>query len=229
VIPTYGLPPSAYPIVVSASAPLYESQQSFFLLQVKERSVLIPLVNIRVPLTLFLMVVLSLAIPTSVFTAYTYIKRARIPAIIRRIDEMIKAISRGEPVTVRPITRESVISRILEDELSIVGVEPRVEAYVPVELAQRLIPLLVEAGMGEREAYALAVELKTATPAEREKLLESVGVPGETSERIMKLIEEEEERREAFRKPSKPERAAEKPESPEEEEPERKPPDEERI
>jgi len=108
-------------------------------------------------------------------------------------------------------------------------VEPRVEAYVPVELAQRLIPLLVEAGMGEREAYALAVELKTATPAEREKLLESVGVPGETSERIMKLIEEEEERREAFRKPSKPERAAEKPESPEEEEPERKPPDEERI
>ena len=229
VIPTYDLPPSAYPIVVSASAPLYESQQSFFLLQVKERSVLIPLVNIRVPLTLFLIVVLSLAIPTSVFTAYTYIKRARIPAIIRRIDEMIKAISRGEPVTVRPITRESVISRILEDELSIVGVEPRVEAYVPVELAQRLIPLLVEAGMGEREAYALAVELKTATPAEREKLLESVGVPGETSERIMKLIEEEEERREAFRKPSKPERAAEKPESPEEEEPERKPPDEERI
>ncbi|GEM_PF-3335562 len=229
VIPTYGLPPSAYPIVVSASAPLYESQQSFFLLQVKERSVLIPLVNIRVPLTLFLMVVLSLAIPTSVFTTYTYIKRARIPAIIRRINEMIKAISRGEPVTVRPITRESVISRILEDELSIVGVEPNVEAYVPVELAQRIIPLLVEAGMGEREAYALAVELKTATPAEREKLLESVGVPGETSERIMKLIEEEEERKEAFRKPSKPERAAEKPESQEEKEQERKPPDKERI
>jgi len=178
IIPTYGLPPSAYPVLVSGSAYLYESQQSFFLLQVKERSVLIPFVNIRVPFTMFLIMVLSLAIPTGVFATYSYIKRARIPAIIRRIDEMIKAISRGEPVTVRPIPRESVISRILEDELSIVGVEPRVEAYVPVELAQRLIPLLVEAGMGEREAYALAVELKTATPAEREKLLESVGVPG---------------------------------------------------
>ena len=201
VVPTSVLSPSAYPIMVSANADLYESQKSFFLLQVNERSVLIPFVNIRVPLTTFLIIIFSVAIPISAFSVYSYAKMARIPAIIRRIDQLIAMISRGEKVDAKVIPRESVISRVLAGEMATVGVEPRVEAYVSIELINRLVPLLVESGMKEQEAYALAIELKTATPVEREKLLESVGVSGESSTRIMQIIEEEEEKATTFLKP----------------------------
>ncbi|MEM3562114.1 MAG: hypothetical protein QXR19_02675 [Candidatus Jordarchaeaceae archaeon] len=203
VVPTYGLPPASYPILVTGSAYLYESQQSLFLLQVKERSILIPFVNIRVPLTMFLAIVFSVAIPVGAFSTYSYVKRARIPAIIRRIDQLIRAISRGEKVTVRLIPRDRVISKILAEEVAIVGVEPRVEAYVPKELADLLVPLLVESGLKENEAYVLVTELKKAAPAERERLLGSVGVSGESAARIIHIIEEEEEKAKILTKPRK--------------------------
>jgi hypothetical protein len=195
IIPTYGLPPSAYPVIVSASANLYESQQSFFLLQVKEKTVLIPFINVRVPFTIFLVVVLAVAIPVCAMTGYTYIKRARIPAIIKRIDELILAINRGQKIDAKPIPRENVISKVLTYETSIVGVEPRVKEYVPVEITDRLVPLLLNLGMTENEAHALITELKKATPTQREKLLETLGVPSETSTIIMQTIEEEEEKK----------------------------------
>ncbi len=195
IIPTYGLAPSAYPIVISASANLYESQQSFFLLQVKERTVLIPLINIRIPFTIFLVIVLAVAIPVCAMTGYSYVKRARIPAIIKRIDELILAINRGQKINVKPIQRDSVISKVLFIETSVVDVEPKVKTYMPVTLADRLVPLLVELGMTENEALTLIKELQKASPAQREKLLESLGVPSETSTTIIQTIEEEEEKK----------------------------------
>lgn len=203
VVPTFNLPPATYPIVVSASAELYQPQQSIFLLTVKERTVLIPLFNIRVPLTMFLIVFFSVSIPVCLFTGYIYVKRARIPPIIRRIDQLITAINRGEKVEVKLIPRDKVTSRILAEALSIVGVEPRVAGYVPTELMDRLTPLLVESRMAQNEAITLATELKKATPTERERLLQSVGVPGETSAIIIKIIEEEEDKAKVFKKPRK--------------------------
>jgi hypothetical protein len=195
IVPTYGLPPGAYPIVVTGDPSLYGSQQSVFLLQVNPVTVLIPFTSVRVPLTEFLVVFFTIAILGSVFLGYTYVKRVRIPAIIRRIDQLIAAMNRGVRVDVKLIPREEVISRILAEEISIIGVEPRVEGYVSIELADRLVPLLVESGMKENEAYNLAVELKKATPSDREKLLASVGVPGEISETIIQTIEKYEEMR----------------------------------
>jgi hypothetical protein len=195
LVPTWGLPPSAYPIVVSASSELYEPQQSVFLLQGKERSVLIPLVNVRVPITMLLVILFSMAIPVGGFSGYVYVKRARIPALVRRIDQMIVAMSRGEKVDVKVFPRERLTSKILAEEMSIIGMEPRMEVYVPLELAGILVPLLAESGMGYHEANALVTELLKAAPADREKLLQSVGVPGEMSATILKIIEEEEDKR----------------------------------
>ena len=203
LVPTFGLPPSSFMITIQAQAANYQLQQTQILLSIKERAVPIPFTSIRIPLTMFLITLAAVAIPTAAFGAYTYIKRARIPYIIKRIDELIKAISRGEKVEVKLIPREKVIGDLLREELAIVGVEPRVERYVPVELADMIIPLLVESGMEEKEANALALELRTATPAERERLLESVGVPGELSAKIIQTIEEYEEKREFIGKPSR--------------------------
>lgn len=195
VVPTWGLPPSAYPIVVSASSELYEPQQSIFLLQGKERTVLIPLVNIRVPITMLMVILFSMAIPVSGFSGYVYVKRARIPALVRRIDQMIVAMSRGEKVDVKIFPRERLTSKMLAEEMSIIGMEPRAEVYVPLELAGILVPLLAESGMGYHEANALVTELVKAAPAERENLLQSVGVPAEISASVLKIIEEEEDKR----------------------------------
>jgi outer membrane biosynthesis protein TonB len=123
-------------------------------------------------------------------------------------------MNRGEKVEVKLIPRDKVTSRILAEALSIVGVEPRVAGYVSIELMDRLTPLLVESGMAQNEAITLATELKKATPAERERLLQSVGVPGETSARIIQIIEEEEEKAKVFKKPRK---ETPKPETEEEE------------
>nr|MDO8079531.1 hypothetical protein [Candidatus Freyarchaeota archaeon] len=193
LVPISGFPPSTLPLSIVAQATNYQTQQTPIILSIKERTIaLAP--GVRVPVSVFLITVTAVAIPTGLFLTYTIVKRARIPAIIKRIDELIRAISRGEKVTVKLIPREKVIADILREELAIVGVEPRVEKYIPVELADLIVPLLVESGMKQKEAYAMALELKTAAPAQREKLLESVGIPGESSARIIQTIEEYEEK-----------------------------------
>ncbi|MGQ9723066.1 MAG: hypothetical protein ACUVXA_17320, partial [Candidatus Jordarchaeum sp.] len=202
-IPTFNLPPGNLFGVLTASYENYQTQQSPIFLSVGEASIFIPLLNIRIPKTTFLLVFSAIAIPTISFASYTYIKRARIPAIIKRIDELIVKISRGEKVTAKLIPRVRVVEAVLSQELAIVGLEPKVERYVPVELAEFITPLLVESGMNADEAHALTLELKTATPIEREKLLESVGVPGEISARVLQIIEEQEEKQEILKKPIK--------------------------
>ncbi|MHA1263477.1 MAG: hypothetical protein ACTSSA_15625, partial [Candidatus Freyarchaeota archaeon] len=179
LVPTFGLTPGSYAGVISATKQNYAAQQSQVFLSVKERAVPIPLLNTRVPLSTLLtyLGILAVATPSVGFVAYTIVKRARVPRIIKRIDELIVKISRGEKVDVHLIPRDSVIQKIMREEISIVGVEPRVAEYVPRELADFIVPLLVESGMRENEAYALA----------------SVGVPGELSEMIMQTIEEYEE------------------------------------
>jgi hypothetical protein len=187
----------------------------------------------RVPISTFLETFAAVGLPTALFLTYTFVKRARIPAIIKRIDELIRAISRGEKVEVKLIPREQVIAAILREDLSIVGVEPRVEKYIPVELADRIVPLLVESGMKDKEAYTMSLELKTASPVDREKLLESVGIPGETSARIIQTIEEYEEKQAPLRKPKErkpkeeaeeePKEAEEEPKEEAEEEPKEEP------
>ncbi len=202
-IPTYNLPPGNLFGVITASYNNYQTQQSPIFLSVGETSIFIPLLNVRIPKTTFLLVVSAVAIPTISFTTYAYIKRARIPAIIKRIDELITKISRGEKITVKLIPRIQVVEAVLRQELAIVGIEPKEERYVTVELEQLITPLLVESGMNPDEAHALILELKKATPTEREKLLETVGVPGEISAKVLQMIEEDEERREALKKPIK--------------------------
>ncbi|MEX2751042.1 MAG: hypothetical protein Q6366_004060, partial [Candidatus Freyarchaeota archaeon] len=200
LVPTSGLPPSTLMLGIQSQATNYQSQQIPIILSIKERTIaLFP--GIRIPVSVFLITLAAILIPSSLFLTYTTIKRARIPAIIKRIDELIRAISRGEKVTVKLIPRDKVIAKIIREELAIVGVEPRVEKYVPTELADLIVPLLVESGIQEKEAYALVPELKKATPSERERLLESVGVPGEISAKIIQTIEEFEEKREPLRKP----------------------------
>jgi hypothetical protein len=200
-IPTFNLPSGNFIGSISASHTGYQTQQSLVFLSVGEASIFVPGFNVRLPMKIFLMVFSAIAVPTLIFVSYVYIKRARIPYIIKRIDELINQISRGEKVEVKLVPKEIVINDALREELAIIGLEPKMERYIPTELAERIVPLLVESKMKPDEAYALAVELKTATPKDREKLLESVGVPGEISATILKMIEEEEERREIFKKP----------------------------
>ena len=96
----------------------------------------------------------------------------------------------------KPLTRDAVVERLLREELAVVGVEPRAVRYVPPEVADRLVPLLVEIGKSESEAHAILAELRASTPAEREKLLETVGVPPDISATILQELEKEEEEKE---------------------------------
>ncbi|MFB0559729.1 MAG: hypothetical protein ACETWM_00665 [Candidatus Lokiarchaeia archaeon] len=194
VIPTSGLPASSYPIVVSAGAELYESQQSLFLLRVNDRSISIPFVNIRIPFNIFLTVLLAVAIPVSTFSGYMYVKRVRTPRMIRRINQIAEAINRGEGIDVKLVPRDTILTRILAREALIVGVELGPDVYLPVELADRLVPMLTEVGLTEEEARAILIELRKLNPADREVLLASIGIPVEIGGLILQLIKEEEDR-----------------------------------
>lgn len=141
-------------------------------------------------------VVLSLAVimPPTSLAGYVYVRRLRTPPIIRKIDRLIEAIEKGEPFEVeKPLSRMDMIKGLLWEEMALIGVEPRVVAYVPAEIADKLVPLLVESGMSEDAAVALLGELRANPPAEREKLLATVGVPPDISAIILKELEAEEE------------------------------------
>nr|MDO8062864.1 carboxypeptidase-like regulatory domain-containing protein [Candidatus Freyrarchaeum guaymaensis] len=195
IVPT-SLPPSTIPLVVSASAENYEPAQTFQVVVIKEWGVTIPGLNVRVSFTLLAVICLAVLAPPASLAGYITVRRIRTPPIIRKIDSLIEAIEKGKPFRVeKPLSRESVIKSLLAEELAIVGVEPRVEAYVPVEMADKLVPLLVESGLSEETAIALLRELRSITPAERERLLASVGVPSEISAIIMRELEMEAEER----------------------------------
>ncbi|MEM4445921.1 MAG: hypothetical protein QW461_01250 [Candidatus Jordarchaeales archaeon] len=200
VVPT-GIPPSTLPFVISASAENYESAQSFQVLTVKERGVTIPGLNIRVPLTILAVLSLAVISPPASLASYVYVRRLRMPPIIRKIDSLIEAIEKGKPVEIKkPLTRIDLIKSLLMEELAIVGVEPRIEAYVPAEVFDKLLPLLTEIGLSEDVAVTLLKELKANPPAERERLLASVGVPPDISTIILSELEKEETRKEEERK-----------------------------
>ncbi|MEM3465679.1 MAG: carboxypeptidase-like regulatory domain-containing protein, partial [Candidatus Jordarchaeales archaeon] len=195
VVPTSA--PSTIPIVVSASAENYESSQAFQVLNVKERSVAIPGINVRIPLTMFLIVSLAVIAPPASLAGYVYVKRMRIPLIIRRIDSLIEAIEKGAKVEVKkPLSRDDVILSLLWEEMAIVGVEPRVAA-MPVEVVDKLVPLLVESGLSSEGAVTVLKELRASAPADRERLLASIGVPPDISAAILSELEKQEEKEEA--------------------------------
>ena len=195
IVPT-SLPPSTIPLVVSASAENYEPAQTFQVVVIKEWGVTIPGLNVRVSFTLLAVICLAVVAPPASLAGYITVRRIRTPPIIRKIDRLIEAIEKGKPFRVeKPLSRESVIKSLLAEELAIVGVEPQVEAYVPVEMADKLVPLLVESGLSEETAIALLRELRSITPAERERLLASVGIPSEISTIIMRELEMEAEER----------------------------------
>ncbi|MEM2830851.1 MAG: hypothetical protein QXZ14_11410 [Candidatus Jordarchaeales archaeon] len=195
VVPT-SIPPSTVPLVITASAENYESAQTFQVLTVKERGVTIPGLNARVPLTMFAVLSLAVISPPASLAGYVYVRRLRTPPIIRKIDRLIEAIEKGEPFVVeKPLTRMDMVRSFLWEEMALIGVEPRVVAYVPAEIADKLVPLLVESGLSEDVAVALLGELRANPPAERERLLASVGIPPDISAVILRELEREEEER----------------------------------
>ncbi|MHA1606486.1 MAG: hypothetical protein ACTSWP_02925 [Candidatus Freyarchaeota archaeon] len=193
-IPVYGISESTIPLMLTVSKANYSTTTTPITLTIKEKSVAVG--PLRIPFTFFVVLVLALTVPAAGFASYVYIQRARIPPIIRRIDQLIERISKGLPVEVeKPLTRDAVVERLLREELAVVGVEPRAVRYVPPEVADRLVPLLVEIGKSESEAHAILAELRASTPAEREKLLETIGVPPDISATILQELEKEEEER----------------------------------
>ncbi|MEM1658308.1 MAG: hypothetical protein QXK94_04655 [Candidatus Jordarchaeales archaeon] len=206
VVPT-GMP-FTMPIVVSASAENYESSQTFQVLTVRERSVVIPGLNLRVPLTMFLVASFAVVAPPASIAGYVYVKRARTPPIIRRIDKLIEAIQKGARIEVgKPLTRDDVILSLLWEEMAVVGVEPRIAA-MPVEVVDKLVPLLVESGLTKDEAVTTLKELRATAPAERERLLASLGVPPDVSAVILGELEKQEEK-EGAKKTAKGKKKAE--------------------
>jgi len=198
LIPVYGLPDATLPLTIQAQKENYQPASAVTLVNVKEWTV--PLVGL--PYKVFLALLAGVLVPSSAFASYVYLQRARIPPLVRRIDYLIERISRGLPVEVgKPKARGDVILGILRDELSVVGVEPMPVAFVPPEVADKLVPLLVEAGKSESEAQVILAELRSTSPAEREKLLESIGVPPDLSAAILRELEKEEERGEERKKP----------------------------
>lgn len=142
---------------------------------------------------MFLVVSLAVIAPPASLAGYVYVRRMRIPPIIRRIDSLIDAIQKGARVEVKkPLTRDEVILSLLWEEMKLVGVEPRIAA-MPVEVVDKLVPLLVESGLSEEEAVAVLKELRASAPADRERLLASIGVPPDISAAILGEFEKQEE------------------------------------
>ncbi|MBS7288609.1 MAG: hypothetical protein KIH01_07670, partial [Candidatus Freyarchaeota archaeon] len=170
--------------------------QTFQVLTVKERSVTIPGLNTRIPLTMFVVLSLAVIAPPASLAGYVYVRRMRIPPIIRRIDSLIEAIEKGARVEVKkPLARDEVILSILREEMKLVGIEPRIAA-MPAEVVDKLVPLLVESGLSEDGAVAVLKELRASAPADRERLLASIGVPPDISAAILTELEKQEEKEE---------------------------------
>jgi hypothetical protein len=123
----------------------------------------------------------SAGIVVGIFGAYWYIRRARIPFMIKKIDESLKLISKGEHEAARPValkSREELIMGITQDRLDAFAARRSTVSEVAAEERAESTT-----AAGTAEAGALKQELEASESHEK---------PGEVIEEVeMDTLDEE--------------------------------------
>jgi hypothetical protein len=154
-VTTSGITPGTYGVTVTAQKTHYETRNT-------QLSVLI-----RAPvLPVWLLVggsVGSAAVVVGIFGGYWYIRRARIPFIIKKIDETLKLIAKGEHEEAKPValrSREELVVGITNERIGVFSARKPTGEEAPSEAAEAVPGAPVSGAAAALKTELAAVETK---------------------------------------------------------------------
>jgi len=189
IIDTKSLGLTSYSITFTLSKTNYTTQEIALLLVVRETTIF------GIPLSWFIIIMITLTATIGVLATYYGIKRARIPFIIKKLDETQKIIQKGKASALIPITKSKndLFTNFFKTEWNYIGLTP--PALIKAKKIDEFISILgtAKVRMTPSEAEKLMAKLKTLSKQESLDALGNLGIPPDTSERLFNLASVSEE------------------------------------
>ncbi len=142
---------------------------------------------------IFYTILIAAAVAIAAVSIYAAIKSARIPYIIKKIDETIKTIDKGKGEINVPVmkSKEQIFMEKFGADWESLGLETPIKPIkvkdVAMEEFKDLLSSMKGVKMTIKEMENLKSKLSKATKEEAMKLLESMGIPPDASERLFDL------------------------------------------
>ena len=180
---------TTYDIRVTLSKDNYTSKEVNLLLIVKEKTIF------GIPMSWFFIIIGTVAATVTVFAAYAYVKKARIPYVIKKIDETLKIIEKNKPSAAVPVTKmkHELFTNIFKEEWNIIGLTP--PTIGKEKGLNEFMDLLLSTNvkLSQTEAQKLMMKLKPLSKEEGIALLRDMGIPPDMCERLYHLAKVGEE------------------------------------
>ncbi|MHA1383305.1 MAG: DUF2341 domain-containing protein [Candidatus Helarchaeota archaeon] len=137
----------------------------------------------------FYTIIIAAVIAIAAVSVYVSIKRARVPYVIKKIDETIKAIEKNKPEIDVPVmkTKEKIFLEKFSNDWGAIDLQPPITPTETMAEFKDLIVSMKSIKMTEKEIENLKMKLNQASKEEGMKLLESMGIPPDASERLIRL------------------------------------------
>ncbi|MHA1383747.1 MAG: hypothetical protein ACTSR3_08350, partial [Candidatus Helarchaeota archaeon] len=145
---------------------------------------------------IFYTIVIAVAIAIAAVSIYVVVKSARIPYVIKKIDETIKAIDKGKQEVNVPVmkSKEQIYQELFGGDYSVLDLEspikPTKAATSSIDEFKDLLTSMKGVKMTLKEIENLKSKLSQMPKEEGLKLLESMGIPPDASERLIKIAKQ---------------------------------------
>ncbi|MHA1379453.1 MAG: hypothetical protein ACTSRG_13850 [Candidatus Helarchaeota archaeon] len=142
---------------------------------------------------IFYTIVIAAAVAIAAISIYVAVRSARIPYVVKKIDETIKAINKGKDQINAPVmkSKEAIYSEMFGSDWAVLDMEPPIKpkkaAVESLEQFKDLLISMKSIKMTDKEIENLHLKLSKLPKEECLKLLESMGIPPDASERLIKI------------------------------------------
>ncbi len=142
---------------------------------------------------IFYTIIIAVAVVIAALSIYTAIKSARIPYVIKKIDETIKFIEKGKDKINSPImkSKELIFLEKFGSDWQVLSLEPPIKPIKvrdeTIEEFKDLLYSMKGIKMTIKEIENLKLKLRKISENEATILLQSMGIPPDASEKLIKL------------------------------------------
>jgi len=179
-IDTQHLSLTTYDITFTLSKDNYTAKNVNLLLVVKEKTIF------GIPMSWFYIIIGTVVAVVAVFGAYAAVKHARIPFVIKKIDETLNIIEKEKPNASVPVTKSksALFEKLFKSEWATVGLSPPL-----IEKSKGLdsfLEVLIGSNikLSSSEAQKLMEELQSLSREDGIAKLKNMGIPPGMCERL---------------------------------------------
>lgn len=138
---------------------------------------------------IFYTILIAAIVAISAVSVYVTVKQVRIPYVIKKINESIKTIDKNKGELSAPVmkSKEKIFLEKFGGDWETLGLEPPIKPTKAISEFKDLLGSMKSVKMTDKEVENLKLKLSKVTKQEALKLLQLMGIPPDTSERLIEL------------------------------------------